>query len=104
MPAAPASEPAAPASLSPPDRDPWQIGVGFLYSHYNVLGQTFHDFGYQADVTRYFNNWFGVEGATTAGFGQRRDEFQRKTRRHFSLGADRTSPSITPTTLSPGSM
>ncbi len=64
-----ASEPAAPASLAPPDRDPWQIGVGFLYSHYNVLGQTFHNFGYQADVTRYFNNWFGVEGAATAGFG-----------------------------------
>lgn len=63
------SEPAAPASLRPADRDPWQVGVGFLYSHYNVLGQTFHDFGYQADVTRYFNNWFGVEGATTAGFG-----------------------------------
>jgi len=64
-----ASEPAAPAPLTPPDRDPWQIGVGFQYSHYNVLGQTFHDFGYQADVTRYLNNWFGVEGTATAGFG-----------------------------------
>jgi hypothetical protein len=64
-----ASEPAAPASLAPADRDPWQIGAGFQYSHFNVLGQTFHNLGYQADVTRYLNNWFGVEGVANAGFG-----------------------------------
>jgi|HubBroStandDraft_2_1064218.scaffolds.fasta_scaffold91237_2 hypothetical protein len=64
LPAAP-----APASLIPADRDPWQIGVGFQYLHFDVLGQTFHDFGYQADVTRYLSNWFGIEGATIAGFG-----------------------------------
>lgn len=63
------SEPAAPASLIPADREPWQLGVGFQYMHYNVLGQTFHDFGYKADITRYFSNWFGVEGAAIAGFG-----------------------------------
>jgi hypothetical protein len=63
------SEAAAPASLSPADRDPWQIGAGFQYSHFNVLGQTFHNYGYQAEVTRYLSNWFGVEGATAAGFG-----------------------------------
>jgi hypothetical protein len=65
----PASEPAAPASLIPADRDPWQLGVGFQYAQYNVLGLKFHDLGYQADVTRYFNNWFGVEGTAIAGFG-----------------------------------
>jgi hypothetical protein len=64
-----ASEPAAPVSLIPPDRDAWQIGVGFQYQHYSVLGQTFHDFAYQAGVTRYFNNWFAVEGTGIAGFG-----------------------------------
>lgn len=67
--ASPASEPAAPASLIPADRDPWQLGVGFQYLHYNVLGLKFHDLGYQADLTRYFNNWFGVEGTVIAGFG-----------------------------------
>jgi hypothetical protein len=53
-----ASEPAAPApaSLIPADREPWQIGIGFQYLHFNVLGQNFHNFGYQADVARYFNN------------------------------------------------
>ena len=71
-----ASEPAAPASLIPADRDPWQIGVGFQYLQFNVLGQTFHDFGYQADVTRYFNNWFGVEGTAIAGFGHAAVESQ----------------------------
>ena len=64
-----ASEPAAPASLIPADREPWQLGVGFQYLHFNVLGQSFHNLGYQADITRYLNNWFGVEGTTIAGFG-----------------------------------
>jgi hypothetical protein len=47
-----AAEPAAPASLIPADREPWQMGVGFQFLQYNVLGQKFHDYGYQADVTR----------------------------------------------------
>jgi hypothetical protein len=64
-----ASEPAAPSTFIPADREPWQLGVGFQYTHFDVLGQQFHNFGYQADVTRYLNNWFGVEGTTTAGFG-----------------------------------
>jgi hypothetical protein len=64
-----ASEPAAPASLIPADREPWQLGVEFQYTQFNVLGQKFHNFGYQANVTRYLNNWFGVEGMASAGFG-----------------------------------
>jgi hypothetical protein len=67
--ASPASEPAAPASLIPADRDPWQLGVGFQYLHYDELGLNFHNLGYQADITRYFNNWFGVEGTLITGFG-----------------------------------
>jgi hypothetical protein len=65
----PASEPAAPAPLVPADREPWQIGAGFQFLQFNVLGQKFHDYGFQADVTRYFNNWFGVEATTISGFG-----------------------------------
>jgi hypothetical protein len=64
-----ASEPPAPSPLIPVDREAWQIGVGFQYLQFNVLGQKFHDFGYKADVTRYFNNWFGLEGAAIGGFG-----------------------------------
>ncbi len=67
--ASPASEPAAPASLIPADREPWQLGLGFQYMQYNVLNTKFHDFGYKADVTRYFNNWLGVEGTAIMGFG-----------------------------------
>jgi hypothetical protein len=61
--------PAAPPSLIPEDRDPWQINVGFVYSHFNVLGQKFHNFGYQAGVTRYFTDRFAVDGTVLAGFG-----------------------------------
>ena len=64
-----ASEPAVPASLIPADREPWQLGVGFQYLHFKVLGQNFHNFGYKADITRYLNNWFGIEGDAIAGFG-----------------------------------
>jgi hypothetical protein len=43
--------------------------LGFDYLHFNVLGVQFHDYAYQADVTRYLNNWFGIEGTVIAGFG-----------------------------------
>jgi hypothetical protein len=64
-----AAEPAAPASLIPADREPWQLGVGFEYLKFDALGQNFHNFGYQGNVTRYLNNWFGIEGTAIAGFG-----------------------------------
>ena len=70
--ASPASEAApapAPPSLLPSDREPWQVGLGFEYLHFNVLNVQFHDFAYKTQVTRYLNNWFGVEGAVIAGFG-----------------------------------
>ena len=63
------AEPAAPAALIPADREPWQIGAGFEYLHFNVLGVKFHDFAYQADVTRYFTNRWGLEGTAMVGFG-----------------------------------
>jgi hypothetical protein len=65
----PAALPAAPKSLIPEARVPWQVGIGFEYQHYNVLGQQFHNLAYTADVTRYFNNWFGLEGTALSGFG-----------------------------------
>jgi hypothetical protein len=65
----PASEPAAPAPLTPPDREAWQLGIGFQYQHFGVLGQSFHTLGYNVGVTRYINNWFGIEGVGSFGFG-----------------------------------
>ena len=65
----PAGEPAAPVTFSPQDRAPWQLAIGYQYTHYNVLGQAFHNSGLRTDVTRYLNNWLGLEGAVTAGFG-----------------------------------
>jgi hypothetical protein len=66
----PASETAAaPANLSPSDRDPWQLGAGFQYQHFNVYGLSFHNLGFNSSITRYLNNWFGLEGAAEMGFG-----------------------------------
>jgi hypothetical protein len=67
--ATPEAGPPAPAPFIPPDRDPWQLNAGFAYIHYSVLGQKFSNYGYQAGVTRYFNDRFGVEGTAIAGFG-----------------------------------
>jgi hypothetical protein len=65
----PASEPGAPASFSPPSREPWQLGIGYQYQHYQVLGQTFHNNGFNTDLTRYVTDWFGLEGTVAMGFG-----------------------------------
>jgi hypothetical protein len=64
----PASEPAAPASLSPASREPRQIGLGFQYQHQNAYAG-FHTIGYNTDVTRYLTEWFGIEGTGVFGFG-----------------------------------
>jgi hypothetical protein len=65
----PASEPAAPVSFQPSDRAAWQLGIGYQYQHFKILGQTFHDHGYNTDLTLYLNDWFGVEGTAVMGFG-----------------------------------
>ena len=63
------AEPASPSSLFRADRLAWQLGAGFQYSHFSVLGQSFSNVGYQADITRYFTNTIGLEGSTMEGFG-----------------------------------
>ncbi len=56
----------APASLYPSERYPWQLGMGFQYQHYNALGFTFHDEGFNTDLTRYLNNWFATNRSSWA--------------------------------------
>jgi hypothetical protein len=62
-----------------PDRGRIQLGVGYQYQHYhNVLGRSFHDHGYYADVSFHlFDAITGAsarlavagEGTVAAGFG-----------------------------------
>jgi hypothetical protein len=63
------AEPYPSFSLAPSDRDPWQVEVGYQYQHFNLLGQNFHTHGFNSDVTRYINNWYGIEGTAAVGFG-----------------------------------
>lgn len=63
------SDPAAPAALSPSDRDPWQLQAGFQYQQFNVLGVGFHNFGFNSGIVRYLNDAFGLEGVAQMGFG-----------------------------------
>jgi hypothetical protein len=67
--ASPSAEPAAPVTFSPADREPWQLGVGFQVHHFGVLGQGFHTIGFNTDITRYLNDWFGIEGTAVFGYG-----------------------------------
>lgn len=64
-----APEPAAPVSLLPSDRFPWQLSVTYQYLHYTNSGITFHNNGFNTSITRFANNWFGVESAATSAFG-----------------------------------
>jgi len=67
----PDSQPAAPAPvpLYPTNRDPWQVGAGFQYQHFQPYNLSFHNLGYNAEISRYFNNWLGIEAAIQTGFG-----------------------------------
>jgi hypothetical protein len=66
-----ASAPAAPAPMSfqPSDREPWQGAVGFKYQHLEPFGLSFYNLGFSVDVTRYVNNWLGVEGGIVTCLG-----------------------------------
>jgi hypothetical protein len=65
----PASEPAAPATFQQSERASYQLGFGFQYQHFKILGETFHDIGFNTGITRYLNDWFGLEGTVAVGFG-----------------------------------
>jgi hypothetical protein len=43
--------------------------VLFQYQHFNLLGQTFHDIGFNLSITRHMNDWSGREGNAAVGFG-----------------------------------
>ena len=70
-PAAPLEPAPAPAPLfGAPNRSPWQLGLGYQFSHFdNIGGQSFNNNGVWASITRYVNDWLGIEGDVTAGFG-----------------------------------
>ena len=74
--------PAAHAQTAPnifePDRGRLEIGIGYQYQHYNVLGQTFHDNGFNVDISDHVVDWItgagfrlavSAEGAAVMGFG-----------------------------------
>jgi hypothetical protein len=64
-----ASDAVPPATFHPSTREPWQYGLGYQYQHFGVLGQTISTNGFNTEITRYINNWFGIEGTAVMGFG-----------------------------------
>jgi len=61
-----------------PVRGCFELGVGYQYQHFNVLGARFHNNGYNADFGMHLFDLItgaagrvtvGVEGAVAAGFG-----------------------------------
>jgi len=68
-----------PPGVYQPDRGPVEIGVGYQYQHYSgVVGRSFHDHGYNADVSLHIFDFItGVnarlavqaEGTAAVGFG-----------------------------------
>ena len=54
--------PSAHGQIFQPDRGPYQFGFGYQYQDYNVLGQKFHDNGYNADFSVHVFDW--ITGAS----------------------------------------
>ena len=63
-----------------PDQGCFSIGVGYLFQHFSVLGTSFHNHTYNANVTMHLFDWLtGAEGrltvaaevAVNGGFGGR---------------------------------
>ncbi len=61
-----------------PDEGCFALGVGYQYQHFNVLGSSFHDNGYNVNFTMHLFDLVtgadgrltvGLEGAANAGFG-----------------------------------
>ena len=66
------------AQIFEPDHGRFQLGFGYQYQHFSVLGQTFHDHGYNTDVSVHVFDWItgaslrlavAAEGTAVFGFG-----------------------------------
>lgn len=66
------------AGIYVPDRSCAEVGFGYQYQHYGVLGQTFSNNGYNVDFGVHLFDWLtggvgrltaGVEGTSAFGFG-----------------------------------
>ncbi len=71
-PGTPAAEPSFPAGISDapsPSEYPWQVGVSFGYIRFDLAGATFHTQGLNSSLTRFVNDWVGLEADVDAGWG-----------------------------------
>jgi hypothetical protein len=53
------------------ENDKWQLGLGFTYLKFRSSAIHANMFGLNASVTYFTNDWFGVEGNTTAAAGEK---------------------------------
>jgi hypothetical protein len=47
----------------------WQLGVGYQYNRINLTGAPFNTQGLNTSITRFFNDWFALEGQVAGTFG-----------------------------------
>ena len=69
MPALPQASRPLPLRLTPADRESWQSGSVFNTNISAFWARAFIRSVIMCGLTRYFNNWFGVEGTGSFGFG-----------------------------------
>ena len=48
----------------------WRFSIGYQYTRYNLTGSPFNTTGFNGSASRFFNNWFGLEGEGGFGEGQ----------------------------------
>lgn len=62
-----AQAPAVAFGATNPD---WEIALGYQFNWDTLFARPrFHTSGFNADVARYFNDWFAIEGQIGIGFG-----------------------------------
>lgn len=63
------SAPSPPPIFPSPGENPWQLGVSFEYVRINVSGTTVSAHGFNTSLTRFLNDWVGLEADTGGAWG-----------------------------------
>ncbi len=59
----------APQRLGSVNAYPWELGVSYQFIRFKILGTTMNLHGFNTSATRFFGDWFGLEGDVSGGFG-----------------------------------
>src|SRR5712692_198561 len=60
---------AAPRRISATDVFPWEVGVSYQFIRFKIAGNSMNMHGFNTSATRFFGDWFGLEGDVSGAWG-----------------------------------